>query len=247
MKTLLLSAILLVTLQALAQQQPTCNPFPKTITVTGSAEMNIIPDELYVNIHLREYQKKGEDKKEIEAIKTSFLEQCTAVGIADSLISIVSYTGYSDYYWTKKRKKKSPEMFADIVYQVKFKTTAKMDELVEKLDDEATQNFYVARVSHSKIIEFRKQLKVKAIQSAKDKGIYLTEAINEKLGAAVKIVEPKESGVDEMLTGRANGIVGSNSYSQAKMENYGYDNKSTGIDFKKIKLRFEVEVLFAVQ
>jgi uncharacterized protein len=246
MRKLLLSAILFFAIEAMAQQQPTCNPFPKTITVTGSAEMNIIPDEIYVNIHLREYQKKGEDKKEIEAIKTTFLEQCTAAGIPDSLISIVSYTGYSDYYWTKKRKKKSPEMFADIVYQVKFKTTAKMDELVEKLDDEATQNFYVARVSHSKIIEFRKQLKIKAIQAAKDKGIYLTEAISEKLGGAIKIVEPKEGGADEILTGRANGITGSNSYSQAKMENYGND-KSTGIDFKKIKLRFEVEVLFAVQ
>ena len=34
------------------------NPFPKTITVSGSAEMEIIPDEIYVNVELKEYQKK---------------------------------------------------------------------------------------------------------------------------------------------------------------------------------------------
>ena len=52
-----------------------------------------------------------------------------------------------------------------------------MDKLVEKLDDEATQNFIIANTSHSKMTEFRKQLKIKAVQAAKDKGIYLTEAL----------------------------------------------------------------------
>ena len=75
------------------------NPFPKTITVSGSAEMEIIPDEIYVNITLREYQKRGEDKKEIETIKTNFLESCRLAGIPDSLISIYSYTGYNNYYF----------------------------------------------------------------------------------------------------------------------------------------------------
>jgi hypothetical protein len=50
--------------------------------------MEIIPDEIYVNITLREYQKRGENKKDIETIKTTFLENCKAVGLPDSVISI---------------------------------------------------------------------------------------------------------------------------------------------------------------
>jgi uncharacterized protein YggE len=230
-----------------AQQNPTCNPFPKTITVTGSAEMSVIPDEIYVNITLREYQKRGEEKKDLDVIKANFLEQCKSVGIADSLISVASYTGYSDYYWTRKKRKKAPDMMADIVYSVKFKNTSTMDALVEKLDDEATQGFYVERVSHSKITEYRKQLKIKAVQAAKDKGIYLTESINEKLGAAIKIVEPKEWGSDDVLTSRSNGLHSQAVLSNRKMEGYDNDKGASGIDFKKIKLRFEVEVLFALQ
>ena len=67
-KTLI--AIMLVTATSIISAQttmPNPNPFPKTITVSGSAEMEIIPDEIYVNITLREYQKRGETKKEIEA------------------------------------------------------------------------------------------------------------------------------------------------------------------------------------
>ena len=74
--------------------------------------MEIIPDEIYVNIQLTEYQKKGNPKKDIEAIKSQFLESCKTTGIADSLISIASYSGYNNYYgWKKNRKKEQAKIF----------------------------------------------------------------------------------------------------------------------------------------
>ena len=67
--------VLVITCMATAQLfgQNTSNPFPKTITVSGSAEMEVIPDQIFVNILLREYQKKRESKKELETIKADFL------------------------------------------------------------------------------------------------------------------------------------------------------------------------------
>ena len=121
-----------------------------------------------------------------------------------------------------------------------------MDKLVEKLDDEATQNFIIASTSHSKMTEFRKQLKIKAVQAAKDKGIYLTDAVGEKLGEAITIYEPDES--DNSLF-FANGLVSNNAYSQANMlyRDKPEDEPGQEIDFKKIKLRFEVSVVFALK
>ena len=40
-------------------QQNVINPYPKTITVNGSAELEIVPDEIYVMVDLKEYEKKG--------------------------------------------------------------------------------------------------------------------------------------------------------------------------------------------
>jgi uncharacterized protein YggE len=230
-----------------AQQPATVNPFPKTITVSGSAEMEIIPDEIYVNITLREYQKKGESKKELETIKTQFLEYCKSAGIPDTAISISSFTGYNNYY-NFRRKKKDNDLMASIVYQIKFKDSKTMDLLVEKLDDEATQNFIIASASHSKMTEFRRQLKIQAIKAAKEKGIYLTEAIGEKLGLAITINEPEVTDIYSpgYLANENIRIRGSNSFAS----NMVFDKKdeySQQVDFKKIKLRFEVSVIFALQ
>ena len=231
------------------QVQPifTNNPFPKTITVSGSAEMEIVPDEIYVNITLREYQKRGDNKKEIETIKTAFLENCKAIGLPDSVISIISFTGFNNYYSFKKRKK-DPDMQSSITYQVKFKSSELMDKLVEKLDDEATQNFVIARTSHSKITEFRRQLKIKAVQAAKDKGVYLTEAVSERLGEAITILEPDES---NNTLAFANQLISNNAYSQTNLSFRDRSGNESGteqeIDFKKIKLRYEVSVVFSLK
>jgi len=241
------SIILVVNFLHAQQAQPVFmnDPFPKTITVSGSAEMEIIPDEIYVNITLREYQKKGETKKEIEGIKTAFLENCKAVGIPDSVISIFSFSGYNNYYYFKKRKK-DPDMQSSITYQVKFKDSKTMDALVEKLDDEATQNFIIVNTSHSKMTEYRKQLKINAVQAAKNKGIYLTEAVGEKLGEAITITEPDESNNIYL----ANALIANNAYSQTNLsfrDRDKYEEPEKEIDFKKIKLRYEVSVVFALK
>jgi len=247
MKKTLITIMLVTATSVISAQTTMPNPFPKTITVSGSAEMEIIPDEIYVNITLREYQKRGETKKEIESIKTNFLENCKATGIPDSAISIASFTGYDNYFNFKKRKK-DPNMMSSITYQVKFRDSKTMDALVDKLDDEATQSFQIAKTSHSKMTEFRKQLKIKAVQAAKDKGQYLTEAIGEKLGEAITVTEPDESTNGYYMASR---LVSNNAYPQSNTiyrdEERMEADKATEIDFKKIKLRYEVNAVFALK
>ena len=140
-------------------------------------------------------------------------------------------------------------MQSSITYQVKFKSSELMDKLVEKLDDEATQNFVIASTSHSKMTEFRRQLKIKAVQSAKDKGIYLTEAIGERLWEAIMIKEPDENFKTLSEPNSQLRIRGVNSYSSNlnMRMNSGDNYSSAEIDFKKMKLRFEVEVVFALK
>lgn len=250
MKKLITITGIFICANILHAQQPqpvfASNPFPKIITVSGSAEMEIIPDEIFVNIELKEYQKKGEDKKDIETIKKQFLESCKAIGIADSSVSIASYNGFNTYYWFRK-KKKDPNLNSSITYQVKFKSSDLMDRLVEKLDDDATQSFLIVSTSHSKITEFRKQLKIQAIRAAKEKGIYLSEAIGEKMGETITIKEPNESIEIPYLQGRVAGMSNSVYSKFAYEQNNNSSPKIQEVDFKKIKLRYEVEVVFALK
>lgn len=246
---LMLTAITCSTILVTAQtNQPGCYPYPKTISVTGSAEMEIIPDEIYVQVDLKEYKKRGEEKVELEKIKTSFLNNCKTAGIADSNIAVASYDGYNlSSIW--RRKKRDPDLFASITYQIKFSNTKLIDQLVDKLDDDATSNFSIVRTSHSKIIEYRKQLKIMAVKAAREKAAYLTEAVNEKVGEAITITEPQESISSDVESGRYKSVGSNNVYSNnlsfSKGETYGgYDG---GIDYRKIKLRFEVKVLYSLK
>jgi uncharacterized protein YggE len=235
----MLVAILLITHILLAQNLPTCNPYPKTITVTGTSEMEITPNEIYVQIDLKEYKKKGEEKVELEIIKEEFLKNCKSVGIPDSLISIASFEGINGDDWWRKRKK-DPQLLSSISYQIKFSEPGKMQLLAEKLNDEATANFRIVRVWHSQMTEFRKQIKINAIRAAKEKCIYLTTAVGEKISHAITISEQEPT-----------------IFSNPLQFNYGYSNtaqsddkpgdtENSNVDFKKIKLEFSVSVVYAL-
>ncbi len=229
--------IILVSSSTFAQ---TVNPYPKTTTVTGSAEMEVIPDEIYVQVDLKEYEKKGQGKVNIETIKRDFLIAAKSIGIADSLISIASYDGYNGNPWWRKKSKKQ-ELYASISYEIKFKESKLMDALVDKLDDDATTNFFIQRTSHSRLAEYRKQLKTAAVKAAKEKAQYLSAAIGENIGDAVTINEP----VKYYVPYYNNRLASNTRMRQDAAEMAPPDVAPT--DFKKIKMKYDVTVVFALK
>lgn len=242
MKQIITLVIACLLTTGLLAQAP--NPFPKTIHVKGTAQMEVIPDEIYVVVTLKEYEKKGTGKIELEKVKTDFLNTCRNAGLPDSVITIASYEGFNPRPWYKSISKSKGELYATIAYQLKFTSSKKIDELVNKLDDDATQNFEVVRVSHSKIQEYRKQVKIQAIKAAREKALYLTEAVGENLGVAVSIEESPEN-VSSLTLGNR----------QANFnENYNFSggdisfNKSDeGVDFKKIRIVMGIDVVFSLR
>src|SRR3954453_10591592 len=86
--------------EAIAQE---AKPVQKTISVTGSSEMEVVPDEIYVQVDLREYNKKNGDKIDITTIKNNFLAACKSLGLNDKDVTIQSYQGYDNNYWYWKK------------------------------------------------------------------------------------------------------------------------------------------------
>lgn len=220
--------------------QNTPNPYPRTITVTGSAEMEIVPDEIYVQVDLKEYEKKGQGKITVDKIRQDFLMAVRSLGLPDSSISIAGYDGSNGNPWWMKKNKLKDELYSSISYQVKLRSSAQVDQLVDKLDDAATQNFFIQHTSHSKLTEFRKNLKIQAVRAAKEKAGYLAEAINEKVGEAVTINEP-----NEYYQPYYNTMANMRMKSQAMDQENAPDQPQA--DFKKIKLKYDVSVVFALK
>ena len=216
------------------------NPYPRTITVSGSAEMEVTPDEIYVQVYLKEYDKKGGGKIAIDKIRQDFLTAVRSLGLPDTAVTVSRYDANNYNPWWRKKNRKE-ELHASITYQVMLRNTAQIDRLVDLLDDNATQNFYISRTTHSRLDEFRKNLKMQAVKAAKEKAQYLAGAVNENIGVAVTINEPGEYYQPYY------GDMASNMRMKAEVAQSNAAPDQPQADFKKMKLRYDVSVVFELK
>ncbi len=220
-----------------AQQTITIPEQVKKIEVTGSAEMEVVPDQVYIGITLQEYTDKQKVKKTIDAIQKEFLAMCEKAGIGKDRIEVQNMSGFDQTsWWYRKKKNEQPDLLQSTTYIIKFGSPAEVDKLVNLLDDHATSNVFVSKTSHSNETEYRKQLKTQALQNAKAKAQYLLEGVGEKVGGLLYVKEI-EAGVAPM---RMNMGFLSNTRVEETSAN-------EGVNFKKIKYRYEIEAHFAIQ
>lgn len=216
---------------------------PKKIEVTGSAELEFVPDEIYMTFTLKEYLDAARQKVKLETIKTSFLTLCKNAGIADSNISIVNYSGNErwDYYWYSRRKKE-PDFMASASYAIKVSSPDKLDKIVSEMNENAIDNFYISKTSHSKIEQFRKDVKTKALIASRNKAEYLAKSVDEEIGEALLIQE-----LDDSYTGNYSSNMYSNTISQSNEIYSTRGNVSSSPNFEKMKLRYEMRVEYRLK
>lgn len=218
----------------------------KKIEVTGSAEMEVVPNEIHMTFTLKEHMKGGK-KVAIEGVKTDFLALCKTAGIADSNISTAGYAGNEQWnYWWWYNRRHNTDVFATISYTVMVSSPEKLDQIVAGLTDDAIQNFYISNTGHSDIEQLRKEVKTNALQASKDKATYLAQSIGEQVGEALLIQEVEDSYYSDVTgnTRTANKMM-----MQESNESMGYlsDGAASSPSFEKIKLRYEMKCEFALK
>lgn len=206
--TLLLSAIFAFVFITKAQDHKP----EHSIKVIGTAEMEIVPDEIYLSVTLREYTK---DKKkftieELEKNLVNFIEKVTSTDKKD-----IKMDNMSAYVLSMKRKNKDEVITKS--YDVKFKKSQQVYMLYSVMDSLGISKAYVSKYSHSKMDEYKKQIKINAIKAAREKADYLMEAIGEKSGKAISVIE---------VTGFVS--VNDGTYDNGRENNY-YSNSSYGV------------------
>ncbi|MFT4202749.1 MAG: SIMPL domain-containing protein [Chitinophagaceae bacterium] len=237
-RTFLLVAVLLLGIFGAMAQNNNAS-VQRTISANGTAWKEVTPDEIYVQVSLREYNKKNNDKVDIETIRNQFLQNARQIGLTEKEITVQSYTGWNgNIIIYKKNKKNNPDLKAGIVYLVKLNGTQQMDQLVNILDDDATQNFFVSKYDYSKMEELKKELQIEAAKDAKEKAAYTAAAIGEAVGKAITIDSAVEVGQNapRLYATYAKAAVADNATASAPMD----------VDFKKIKVQYNIQVTFGL-
>lgn len=240
--TLVFAALLMLSFTAIAQETKK----ESTIKVIGTAEMEIVPDEIYMSVTLKEYTK---DKKKysIEELEKSMVNYVEKVATTEK--KEIKMNNMDAYLISMKRKKNKDEVITKS-YTIKFKNSQQVYMMYSVMDSLAISNAYVSKYSHTKMDEYKKQIKINAIKAARDKAEYLMAAIGQFAGKAVSVTEP--SGFVTVDDGLSRG----REYNYGKYGNvsqsYGgaglYEEGGEGeISEKTIKLHYDINAEFEIK
>ena len=204
------------------------------IEVTGKAEIEIIPNEIYLKTVLNEKDFKG--KGTLEEIEKSMIEKLQEIGIDLSKdLAIKDMTSNFKDYWIK-----ASEINSIKVFQLKVIDAKTAGSVFKELESIDISNITIERVDHSELQEFKQQVKISAIKAAKQKAESLAGAINQNCGKAIYIEELNNQ-VYKAMQGYAAGatsnimIRGVTSLSKTS---------TPEIEFEKIKLEYSILTRF---
>ena len=236
-KVLLLLAGIAITMGAWAQQSDNKPPVKK-IEVNGSAEIEITPDEIYLDIVLKEYYKTKTSKIDISTLEKQLQDAIAKAGIPKENLTISNVFGYNPDLWWRK-KKNDPDFLAQKKYTLKLKRLDMTNIILAGVDEEGIASVNIASYSHSKMEEYRKEAKIKAIQAAKAKAAYLLGAIDENISGVLEVHEINTDNYSDVRP------VNTLYFANAKMAQP--EAAASDIDFKTIKVRAEVNVVFGIK
>jgi uncharacterized protein YggE len=211
-----------------------CNKDP-FISVTGTAKLEIIPDKIFLDIILTE--KDRNDKKQLNEIEALFLGVLDKLNINREDLSLSdANSSIIRIPWKGKKITKSKQ------FQLMIKDVKTLSSLLNELKSVDISNVSISYVDHTKINEFKKEVKTNAIIAAKEKAEYLLKAIGKELGDPIEISENPY--IVNSLQSNVAGVNVTMRGQRSSGTEYDVDDQIT---FEKIKLEYSVFVKFKIK
>jgi len=234
-KLLAIAFAALFSLSASAQQVD----LRKKISVSGTSEMEVTPDIIYLSISLKEYLKDNNSKKKVDitTLENQLFAAVQKAGLDKDNLTINDLSSYN--YATEK--KKNPDFLASKQYRLKVTDLNKWNDIISAVDPKGVAYTNIESYDYSKIESLKKDLKVKALQAAKVKATYLVEALGDKLGSVIDIQEVNNEQYPQPPMYRASMMM------KSSMADSGAEAAPAEIDFKKIKLSYTMNTVFEIK
>ncbi len=196
------------------------------IEVTGSAEEEIEPNEIFTIVRLREFEANRE-KSSLEKLDADFLNALKKAGIDRKRLELADIGSNLDSF-----RRRDKESFRAKTYQIKLTSADELEKLLESLKSVPVDYVDITRVHHSDYEKILLNLKVKALQEARAKAETLLRSIDAEIGKPIMIrdwdVRPFDGAARDMVMMKA-------------------EADAEPIAFRKIKLRAQVTAQFEIQ
>ena len=232
-KLMLIVFATLLTLSSFAQSGTKNFIDQNYIELTGTSKMELVPDEIYLNINLRE--KDTKNKESIAQLETKMFNALKKIGIdLEKQLKVLDFTSNFQSYWLKKKDVMKSKSFQVIVHDTK--TLSNLFTTLEKVD---ISNINIVKVDHSKMEEFKKEVKIKAIKNAKANAETLAQAIGQEAGRAIYIGQGYSNQFQSRPRAKNMMIRG--------MASMDMEEAAPQLEFQKIKLEHKIMVRFELK
>lgn len=176
LKMLALLCVSATVIPAFAQYQA-----PNTISVFGSAEKSVEPDEIVLSLSLQEYNSDG-GKVTINKLEGDLQKAAKEIGIAANGVVLENVSGFSNY-----GAEGAADFMVSKTYQVRVANFDAINKLLAKIGNQGLTTANVVYFNNAKSKEYMNELKAKALENAKTEAEALLKAAGKKLGGLVNI------------------------------------------------------------
>ncbi len=202
------------------------------IEVTGSSEIEVVPDEIHFLIQIKEYWEEeytGKSKKEEDfrtKVPLTVIEKdLRKIGISDEAIR----TQEVGDYWRQRGK----EFLIGKQLDIRLTDFEQINSIIRSVNTWGIESMRIGELKHKDLPMYRKQGKIEALKAAREKASYLVAAMGQQLGEVIRIIEPADNNISRYLPFQAQSNV---SMGTAATEQY-----------RVIKLRYEMTARFAIK
>jgi uncharacterized protein len=224
---------LILTLPFFASAQQEVFKGEHFIEVTGTAHLEIEPNEIYTVIRLKEFEENRQ-KTSLESLDTDFLNALKQAGIDRKRLELADAGSRIGKFGRKDK-----DAFREKTYQLKLTSAAELEKFLEKLEPVKVDLVDVTRLHHTDYEKIKLDLKTKALQAARSKAETLLKSINAEIGKPLMVRDWEVDPIQPMMEMKAANV----------RMNYAADDagQQEPIGFRKIKLQSQITAQFEIK
>lgn len=183
-----LFTLIIITLSVLSLQAQTNGRY---IEVTGTSEIEIVPDKIHYLIEIREYfEEEFDGKSKPEEYRTkvplSEIEQRLREALANAGIpqNAIRTQEIGDYW-----RQQGQDFLVSKKFDITLTNFNQINGIIQLIDTKGIHTMRIGELENKDIRAYHQKGKIEALKAAQKKATYLVEALGKKLGDVIRIVE----------------------------------------------------------
>jgi len=166
------------------------------ISVTGEGKIKVIPDQAIVSVG---FKNSGKDSKEVKTLNDEVVDRVIkflkkmGIPATDYKTNIVSLNKIYDY------EKKKYHFIANQTLSITLKDLSKYDEVMMGLNDAGVNTVNGVEFKSSKIDDYERDARKKAVLNAKQKAQDYVSVLGQKVGKALLIADNTQNYIPQPM------------------------------------------------